>query len=799
MVSSYAQSGKLFEERRAANGVRQIPPTSTTRGGAAIDTGLHKDKIAFKPLPSQESMLQFKHASSDPDIDWLNRVPPSAQRFSQYEEHPVMVEAPYDDIPMSQLTDENASQHSGSQGNSATGSVPYKQSLYSGRQGVQQVALTRFQPRATPSRPPVTSSSSRFGHLSTPRHQRHLAVLSTPRANVSVASSSMSYQPRSQNKIERRSWSESLKASASTPFAPSRASAQQAATPVMLSQSSVTNTVYTPRRAGNDVGGRFSFSRTPMVDRSSELQPNMHASSRSSIVAFQVSSDKYVQEQMKKLDEKASAMQEMLAAMQASAVSEIIAVKTTTADDLDQASKNHVLQFEEQASKLREENVQAVKATFESLRFQLIDSCLPFMREKATSILASLTQGPSFLKMISPWSDRSKHVIKNEASDRSIPDRSTSNKLATAKEVTNNPIEPKATSTKLIATKIEAKTKSTEQKTTSNKLVAIAKKAKKKPIEPKIQTPSRRSKRNAASQSRPKIGNLTEVEDNRVSPLISASIRAKRQKRVDAVTPVSPARNTHTITQPSPESDEPCDVGAGRRTSVVANWMTPNPLKKKRKRLFGRISSEEDSMSSPDSYSISPRKNVKPDSDANASSSEPYPVSSRKNLKPACNDNTSAPESRTVSSRKHVKYDGNADAISSEPYRVSSHKKLKPDRNDSTNAPESHSVYSRKKLKLGSNRKARTIPSVHVNSVRRGPAAVPVTVRFTASRNKLKPAGTCTTHVNSSVQVKSAGRAPAAMPVTVRSKKGGLRSRKKSATRRAPAKAEAEDCFDFSF
>lgn len=651
MVSAYAQSGKLFEKPRSSR-VLNVPPRRENRFGANSKNIVRQvPNIAGQKTPQVSRSPETKE---DPEIDWLNRVPQSAQPSHRFASTPGTIEMQTEEIQMSQMTDDSSSQHSDSQGykipSTALTSTPNQQALFASSHR-QPLSVTRLHQVATPMR--AAPVASRFHHLAMPS-PRTAAVASTPRANISVASSRTPYQPRSKNKSQGRSWMERF--TPSTPFRGIPSSSQkESATPIISSNKSASNGVHPfrsveresssngahPFRSVGKETGRFSFSRPRTEHSSDQTSCGSSATSHESIAyrqlaTFQVTSEKLIQDQLKKLEEKATSIQEMLATAHASNMTEIASskmtvvneidtikttvaneisdtikttvvneldtikttaaneldtIKTTIANELDGAGKDQIRQLEERASDLRDKNEQEAKGFFESQRLQLIDKCLPFLQQKATFMITGLLQTPSIVKTVEKMFKARMFLIKTEPEPAIV---SGPIKTASDKSVVTKKKQDKSPKTVPLR---RSKRKAAQQNPGCPEEAPVVSVAanKKKRDEAATKTSLGRIKRSNAPDQKPKLPEPTASLTDRVVSLAVSVVSAAKPSLVPTKRSKS-SKKKSTTTEPTGLSDAVIPV--------PTEWSTP----KKRKRVFGRVVSEHGVAVSPELSFLPSRK-----------------------------------------------------------------------------------------------------------------------------------------------------------------------------------------------
>ena len=417
MVSAYAQSGKLFEELRSSR-IHNVPQRFQKQFGAMA---ANQKTIAADQSDGRASHHQVK--AEDNEVQWLNRVAPRAPTNPNVMARPRTIEC-MDDIQMSQMTDDCSTQHSGSQGCKITNNIPSAapphQQPFVAISNHQLNARSRFHysAMATPIKtPPVTS---RFHHLTLPS-LRNPETVSTPRASVSVASSRTPYQQRNKNSNVSRPWTQGF--APVTPFRYVRSSNQKPHSTQMVSLTTPTSQDIQPLGSTTSEAGRFSFSRLREEDASNQSSCVAASAARASLASrqfatLQTSSEKLIKEQMKKLEEKAASINEILAEKIAeskrTAITEMVQIKKTFANELDETGKKAMRQLEEGASEIRQANEHEAKGFFQSQRTHLIETCLPFLHQTATSMISDILKGPSFFTMVETALKSMKFLGKSE-------------------------------------------------------------------------------------------------------------------------------------------------------------------------------------------------------------------------------------------------------------------------------------------------------------------------------------------------------------------------------------------------
>ena len=419
MTSAYAQSGKLFEEMRSSN-VINFSTRRENRIGAMALANRKRTQLNFSRKRDQPAPASgYRDVGERNEASWLNRVTPLAQPTPSVTSRTIEC---MEDIQMSQMTDDFSSQYS-DQHIDTTESRKTTADLKH-----QPDSLERFRHGATPRR---THGASRFHLLSVPS-QRIADALSTPRANASVASSRTPYQPRCGNKS--KPWTERF--NPCTPFRNNPCLAQR------RGPQSIDSSTKPALHAAYPV--RFATDESQLVPGStvSLTASNEVAAPRRCTMLETTSAEKLVNDQLKKVDEKVAVLEALIASGMSkiaegtksslseidegtksslseidegrkSSLSEINIVTRTATSGLNETRNYEIRQIEVEALELRKQNEHAATGFFQKQRTLFIDTCMPFLQQKATSMIANILQGPSFLGIFDKKSTTDIDINKN--------------------------------------------------------------------------------------------------------------------------------------------------------------------------------------------------------------------------------------------------------------------------------------------------------------------------------------------------------------------------------------------------
>ncbi|KAI2506003.1 hypothetical protein MHU86_8414 [Fragilaria crotonensis] len=373
MASAYAQSSKLFAEMRSSKVVNCSTPRENRFG--AIATAHRKRTNTSIANMSLQGASGPRDAGERHEVSWLNRVNAGCHPVPPVRSRPGTIEC-MEDIHMSQMTDDFSSQHSDQHA--------YTMGLQN--KSVASNHQTDYIPRFHHATTPMTRAlvASRFHHLSVPL-ERIADPASTPRANISVASSRTPYRPRCGTKI--RSWTDRF-----NPRTPARAvhsSTKHEPKSIDLSTKPALHDAHPVRFATNN-------SETPGPCARSTAAKDA-ATSRQFTMLDTTSSGKIINDHLKKLDEKAASIQAMVASSmheiaegRKSALGEIDKVMRSATSGLDDKGNDKIRQLEAEASALRQQNEREATGFFQKQRTLFIDACMPFLQEKVTSMIASV-------------------------------------------------------------------------------------------------------------------------------------------------------------------------------------------------------------------------------------------------------------------------------------------------------------------------------------------------------------------------------------------------------------------------
>jgi hypothetical protein len=423
MVSAYAQSGKLFGASfrlsNAENSMSQIESRSDTKSVTSRRVTGNNGKAN-----SHTNSAKLNECETNS----LNRLPQSHKWKYPILERPSMIDC-IDDIPMSQITEDCSSGNldsNGSKESEKNVSLNFSGHTLTNvpKRRPDLFGITRHQNVKV-----ETPRSSRFHHLML-GSQKSCNNKYTHRPEFSPASYRASFETQTRLQYLRRPSTESTLAQGHSVNSYTRDNQPKS----MSILQNVKSCEGLDVQGGAKEPGDIDLPRS-CVGTSVLLTKNDDSILSSKILSFQNASDKIVQDQLKKLEETYNVMQKKLTETCESCVDTIKEANSEVIIEVNSAKKSAIVEIAEEKKKSSEElqeNAEAIRKNYEQewtgflqhQRSKLIESCLPFLKKAAQSIISESVQNNSFISKIFGMLRSGDKLSKNEIDEvHSSPSR----------------------------------------------------------------------------------------------------------------------------------------------------------------------------------------------------------------------------------------------------------------------------------------------------------------------------------------------------------------------------------------